>query len=57
MDNIKCPECKSTKVWRKGHVPNRKGPKARYVCYTCGRSFYKPKETPAKAPPKKKSKG
>ena len=37
---IKCPEG-HTKVWMKGKVPSRKGLKTRYVCYTCGRSFYK----------------
>ena len=40
--NIKCP-AGHTKVWLKGKVPTRKGPKARYICYTCGRSFYAPK--------------
>jgi len=40
-DNIRCPEG-HTKVWKKGSVPSRQGPKTRYVCYTCGRSFYKP---------------
>jgi len=39
--NIRCPEG-HTKVWKKGAVPTRKGPKVRYVCYTCGRTFYKP---------------
>ena len=40
--NIKCPECKGSKVWLKGSVPTRKGPKKRYICYTCGKSFYAP---------------
>jgi len=42
-DKVKCPECGSTKTWLKGRVPARGGPKQRYVCYTCGRTFYKPK--------------
>ena len=41
---ISCPECGSAeKIWLKGLVPTRKGQKQRYVCFTCGRSFYKPK--------------
>jgi len=36
---IKCPEG-HTRVWKKGSSPTRKGPKVRYICYTCGRSFY-----------------
>jgi len=27
-------------IWRKGLVPSRQGPKTRYICRTCGRSFY-----------------
>jgi len=43
-DIVKCPECGSTKgIWAKGRVPSRTGPKQRYVCFTCGRTFYKPK--------------
>jgi transposase-like protein len=42
VEQIRCPEG-HTKVWKKGCVPSRKGPKVRYVCYTCGRTFYKPK--------------
>jgi len=41
-DKVKCPECGSLKTWRKGEVPSRSGPKQRYVCFTCGRTFYKP---------------
>lgn len=40
--NLKCP-VGHTKIWMKGKVPTRQGPKTRYVCYECGRSFYKPK--------------
>jgi len=40
VTGIRCPEG-HTKVWKKGTVPTRKGPKIRYVCYICGRSFYK----------------
>lgn len=43
VDKVICPECKSQKVWAKGLVPSRSGPKQRYVCFTCGRTFYKPK--------------
>jgi transposase-like protein len=43
VDKVTCPECKSTRVWLKGSVPSRSGPKQRYVCFTCGRTFYKPK--------------
>ena len=46
VDKVKCPECGSLKTWKKGQVPSRSGPKTRYVCFTCGRTFYKPKETP-----------
>ena len=42
-DKVICPECKSQRVWAKGQVPSRTGPKQRYVCFTCGRTFYKPK--------------
>jgi len=42
-DKVICPECKSTRCWAKGSVPSRSGPKQRYVCFTCGRTFYKPK--------------
>ncbi len=56
-DKVKCPECGSTRTWAKGQVPSRSGPKQRYVCFTCGRTFYKPKETPKVAKPRvKKSK-
>ena len=38
---VKCPECKKeTRCWRKGVVPTRAGPKRRYVCFDCGRTFY-----------------
>jgi hypothetical protein len=49
IHNIKCPEG-HTKVWKKGMVPTRKGPKVRYVCFTCGRSFYAPKSKASKRP-------
>ena len=41
-EKITCPEG-HTRVWAKGQVPSRTGPKQRYVCFTCGRTFYKPK--------------
>ena len=49
--NIKCP-VGHDRVWLKGKVPTRKGLKARYLCYECGRSFY----APDKPAPKKVSK-
>ena len=52
-DKVICPECKSSKTWLKGCVPSRTGPKQRYVCFDCGRTFYKPK-VEAKAKPKAK---
>ena len=42
-DKVICPECKSTRTWKKGAVPSRTGPKQRYVCFSCGGTFYKPK--------------
>ena len=58
VEEIICPECKSTRIWAKGHVPSRSGPKQRYVCFSCGRTFYKPKEAskPARARKSKSSK-
>jgi len=44
VDNMKCPGCGSIKIWKKGTVPTRQGPKVRYICYSCGRSFYAPVE-------------
>lgn len=61
-DKVICPECKSTRTWQKGLVPSRTGPKQRYVCFTCGRTFYKtkaepkPRVKPAKPMATKKSK-
>jgi len=44
VEKVKCPECGSTsRIWAKGQVPSRSGPKQRYVCFTCGRTFYKPR--------------
>ena len=45
-EKVKCPECGSLRTWLKGLVPSRTGPKQRYVCFTCGRTFYKPKAEP-----------
>ena len=41
---IKCPnrKCGSTRVWKKGYNPTRQGEKQRFVCFTCGRTFYAP---------------
>ena len=41
-DKVLCPEGHS-RTWKKGEVPSRTGPKQRYVCFSCGRTFYKPK--------------
>ena len=53
-DKVKCPECGSTRTWQKGLVPSRSGPKQRYVCFTCGRTFYKPKAEAKVAKPRTK---
>ncbi len=39
---VKCPECGSTKAWKRGTVPTRKGLKVRYICVVDGRTFYGP---------------
>jgi len=52
VDKVKCPECGSTRTWAKGQVPSRSGPKQRYVCFTCGRTFYKPKAEAKVAKPR-----
>ena len=51
-DKVLCPEGHS-RVWKKGEVPSRTGPKQRYVCFTCGRTFYKPKTKVKKSGKKK----
>ncbi len=51
-DKIACPECKSTRTWKKGAVPSRSGPKQRYVCFQCGATFYKPKAEAKVAKPR-----
>jgi transposase-like protein len=56
MSDIRCPEG-HTKVWKKGEVPSRTGPKQRYVCFTCGRTFYKPKPVAKKPKSGKKKSG
>jgi transposase-like protein len=38
---VKCPKG-HTRVWKKGVVPTKQGNKPRYVCFTCGRTFYLP---------------
>jgi len=40
IEGIRCPDCKSTEVWKKGTVPTRQGKKVRYLCVDCGASFY-----------------
>ena len=54
-DKVKCPECGSQKTWLKGLVPARGGPKQRYVCFDCGRTFYKSKAEPKPRAKAKKS--
>ena len=50
---IRCPAGHTT-TWMVGIVPNVSGPKQRYKCKTCGRSFYIGKDKP-KAKRTKKS--
>ena len=52
-EKITCPEG-HTRVWAKGQVPSRSGPKQRYVCFTCGRTFYKPKAEAKQVKPRVK---
>jgi len=54
-EKIICPECGSVRVWAKGRVPTRSGPKQRYVCFACGRTFYKPAVKVHKSIPKPKA--
>ncbi len=49
---IKCPECGSTHVWSVGVVPTRGGPKKRYKCYSCARTFYVEKPKRVRKPKK-----
>ncbi len=56
VDKVLCPEGHS-RVWAKGRVPSRTGPKQRYVCFTCGRTFYKPKPVVKKSKSSKKKAG
>ncbi len=46
---IKCPECGSTQIWKKGFVPTRAGRKTRYQCTVCAHSFYFKDEPKPKA--------
>ena len=58
-NNVKCPECgATTRIWAKGLVPSRTGPKQRYVCFACGKTFYKAKveAKPAKVARTRKAK-
>ena len=50
-EKVLCPAGHS-KTWKKGEVPTRTGPKQRYVCFTCGRTFYKPKPVAKAQKPK-----
>ena len=44
---VKCP-AGHTRVWKKGTTPSLSGPKTRYICYVCGKTFY---SEPPKAKP------
>lgn len=48
MAKVVCVECSGVRCWKKGLVPGRTGAKQRYVCFDCGRTFYKPVENPKK---------
>ena len=50
---IKCPEGHTT-VWKKGKTPTRRGLKVRYMCSTCGRTFYAPTVEAKKSSKRKK---
>lgn len=52
---IACPACKGTRVWAKGYTPTRTGKKARYICFACGKTFYKVKAEPKPRVKKSKS--
>lgn len=45
IKGVKCPDGHEN-VWRRGMVPNRHGPKQRYVCIDCGSTFYAEKKVP-----------
>lgn len=38
-DNMNCPECHSSKVWKYGFRPSRHGKIARFQCTNCGHVF------------------
>jgi transposase-like protein len=38
----KCPFCSNGKAWKIGTVIRQKGNKQRYICNTCGKTFYLP---------------
>ena len=50
MSKVTCVECGKNHCWSKGRVPNRAGPKRRYVCFDCGRTFYVVALKPAPKP-------
>jgi transposase-like protein len=37
---VKCPECKSTAIWRISSIPTREGHKYRYKCTRCAKTFF-----------------
>jgi len=52
---VKCPECGGQNILKKGKTPARGGPKQRYVCFACGRSFYLPAKPATRKRAKAKS--
>ena len=38
------PACRGKRIWNKGLTPSRRGLKSRYICFDCGRTFYKPSD-------------
>jgi len=54
-DKVVCPECSGVRCWKKGLVPSRTGPKQRYVCFDCGRTFHLPDKPKKQATVKPKT--
>lgn len=44
----RCPHCKRSHILAKGRVPHSEGPKQRYVCFDCAKSFYLKKKATKK---------
>ena len=41
---MKCPKCGSVNYQKIGFIPGINGPKQRYRCSDCGKTFYNPEE-------------